>query len=205
MNNKQVWTTLDPSMSIFPRNAIFYPDLIEGYFVRPQLHLLKQNIRLPREEQTHHIQAFIIKSVLSISTFCKSLYNRGIFINITTEKLNHLHTKVQELCTSLKQHIGQRVKVVSKINLESLLTTDQFQKYGKSNHVQCVNEILKNAIISAKDLIKTNKQQSVVIRDYLMISLAYFNCFNCPGVSNLMNISLENSAKTQKHEERDDA
>ena len=101
-NIRQVWTAIDPARSIFPRNS-----LIEDYFFHPQLQLSEQNLKLPKEEQTHHIQASTIKSkLLCVSTFCKFLYHRGIFININTEELNRVQSKVQELCSTLKKHIG---------------------------------------------------------------------------------------------------
>lgn len=36
-NIRQVWTAIDPARSIFPRNSLRDPDLIEDYFFRPQL------------------------------------------------------------------------------------------------------------------------------------------------------------------------
>ena len=52
------------------------------------------------------------------------------------------------------------------------------------------------------DVIKINKQQAINIRDYLMVSLTYFNCLRA---SNLMNISLDDVEKISKHDEIDDA
>ena len=111
-NIRQVWTAIDPARLIFPRNSLKDPDLIEDYFFKPQLQLLEQNLRLPKEEQSHHIQASTIKSkLLSVSTFCKVLYNRGIFINIRTDEINRIISKVQELCSSLKKHIGHEKRL----------------------------------------------------------------------------------------------
>ena len=202
-NIKQVWTAIDPARSIFSRNSLRDPDLIEDYFFRSQLQLLEQNLKFPREEQTHHIQASTIKSkLLSVSTFCKFLYNRGVFININSDELTRLQSKVQELCSSLKKHIGQREKVVSKLKYQNLITMDQFKKYGNSKHVKDINEKLKNDLDLGNDIIKINKQLAIDIRDYLMVSLMYFNCLRA---SNLMNISLDDVEKIEKHDEIDDA
>lgn len=46
------------------------------------------------------------------------------------------------------------------------------------------------------------KQQSIDIRDYLMVTLTYLNCLMA---SNLMNISLDDVSKIKKHEEIDGA
>ena len=42
---RQVWTAIDPARSIFPRNSLRDPDLIEDYFFRPQLQLLEKNLK----------------------------------------------------------------------------------------------------------------------------------------------------------------
>lgn len=86
------------------------------------------------------------------------------------QELNSLISKCQELCASLKQHISQREKVVSKLKSESLITTEQFRKYGSSEHVQKVNKILKY-VAENKDRQKQrrSKQISIDIRDYLMV------------------------------------
>ena len=179
------------------------PNLIEDYIFRPQLQPLEQNLKLPKEEQMHHIQASTIKSkLLSVSTFCKFLYNRGIFININTDELNWVQSKVQELCSSLKKHIGQQEKIVSKFKFQCLIRTDQFLKYGNSEHVKSINEKLKKHSEHDKDVIKINKQQAINIRDYFMVSLSYFNCLQA---SNLMNISLDDVEKISKHDEINDA
>ena len=144
-----------------------------GLLFPSTVQLLEQNLKLPKEEQTHHIQASTIKSkLLSVSTFCKFLYNRGIFINISTDELNRIQSKVQELCGSLKMHIGQREKIVSKFKLQCLIRTDQFLKYGNSEHVQSINKKLKKYSEHDRDAIKINKQEAIYIRDYLMVSLS---------------------------------
>ena len=130
------------------------------------------------------------------------MYNRGVFININSDELTRLQSKVQELCSSLKKHIGQREKVVSKLKYQNLITTDQFKKYGNSKHVKDINEKLKNDLDLGNNIIKINKQLAIDIRDYLMVSLTYFNCLRA---SNLMNISLDDVEKIEKHDEIDDA
>ena len=79
---------------------------------------------------------------------------------------------------------------------------NQFMKYGNSEHVKSINEKLKNDLDLGKDTIKVNKQQAINIRDYLMVSLTYFNCLRA---SNLMNISLADIEKIEKQDEIDDA
>lgn len=146
--------TLDKNLSIFPRNLLRYPDRIEDHFFTPHVRNLRENLKATGKKIHRSIN-------YKIAIICKSLYNRGVFINIT----------VQELCASLKQHISQREKVVSKFKSETLITTEQFQKYGSSLHVQKVNEILKNvAENSERQKQRRTKQQAIDIRDYLMVS-----------------------------------
>ena len=76
-----------------------------------------------------------------------------------------------------------------------------FQDYGSSEHVSSINSTLVKSEKNKKDL-KLTKQRAIGIRDYLMVSLTYFNCLRA---SNLMNISLEDVKKIKKHEEVDDA
>ena len=91
---------------------------------------------------------------------------------------------------------------MSKLKYQNLITTDQFKKYGNAKHVKDINEKLKNDLDLGNDIIKINKQLAIDIRDYLMVSLTYFNCLRA---SNLMNISLEDVQKIEKHDEIDDA
>ena len=86
--------TLDKNLSIFPTNLLRYPDRIEDHFFTPHVRNLRENLKATGKK-IHSIN-------YKIAIICKSLYNRGVFINIT----------VQELCASLKQHISQREKVV---------------------------------------------------------------------------------------------
>ena len=89
----------------------------------------------------------------------------------------------------------------SKLKLKTLIRTDQFLKYENSEHVKEINEKLKNHSEHKKEAIKINKQQVINIRDYLMVSLTYFNFLRA---SNLMNISLDAVEKISKHDEIDD-
>ena len=191
-NIRQVWTAIDPARSIFPRNFLRDPDLIEDYFFRPQLQLLEQNLKLLKEAQTHHIQASTIKSkLLCVSTFCKFLYNRGIFININTEELNHVQSKVRELCSTLKKHIGQREKIVSKFTLQCSIRTDQFLKYRNLEHIKGINEKLKKHSEHDRDAIKFNKQQAISNK---RLPHAFVELFQ-----------LSSSVKSNEHDEIDDA
>ena len=166
--------------------------------------IYKTNLKVTGTREKKYIEASTIKSkLLSVSTFRKFLNNRCVFINIKVPELSHLISEWQELCASLKLHITQREKIVSKFKSESLITTEQFQKYGSSEHVQKINEILKYvAENSGRRKQRRSKQQSIDIRDYLMVTLMYFNCLRA---SNLMNISLDDVSKIKKHEEIDGA
>ena len=166
--------------------------------------IYKTNLKVTGTREKKYIEASTIKSkLLSVSTLRKFLNNRCVFINIKVPELSHLISECQELCASLKLHITQREKIVSKFKSESLITTEQFQKYGSSEHVQKINEILKYvAENSGRRKQRRSKQQSIDIRDYLMVTLMYFNCLRA---SNLMNISLDDVSKIKKHEEIDGA
>ena len=89
----------------------------------------------------------------------------------------------------------------SKLKLKTLIRTDQFLRYRNSELVKEINEKLRNHSEHNKDAIKINKQQVINIRDYLMVSLTYFNFLRA---SNLMNISLDAVEKISKHDEIDD-
>ena len=102
---RQIWTAVDANRSIFPRNYLRDPDLIEDYFYRPLYVSLQENLKLPKEEQSPHIQASTIKSKLcSLSVFCRFLMNRGLYISLTIEDLQCLTLRVQELCSSLNKN-----------------------------------------------------------------------------------------------------
>ena len=49
---------------------------------------------------------------------------------------------LQELNSSLKQYINQREQLISKFKSETLITTEQFQKYGNSKDVKDINKLL---------------------------------------------------------------
>ena len=204
-NVRQVWASVDPNRQIFPKNILQDPDAIEDYFYQPLYVSLKLNLKLPKEEQSPHVQAATIKSKLcSMNVFLRFLLNRGIFINLRADEINRMAMKIQELCASLKTSIDKREKLIAKIKSETLITVKNFQDFGSSNHVRSINQTLKNMSLSrAKSVeMKISKQSAIDIRDYLMVSLTYFNCLRA---SNLMNISLQDVNKITKHEEIDGA
>ena len=201
-NIKQVWREIDVDLSIFPRNFLSDADMIEDNFYRPHLKELIRNLNLPKEQQTAHIQASTIKSKLcSLSVFCRFLITRRIYINITFNALTRIIAKIQELNLSLKQYISQREQLISKYKSETLIITEQFQKYGNSKHVKDINELLYLLEHSSKTVI-INKQKAIEVRDYLMVSLTYFNCLRA---SNLMTITIEDVRKIIPHNEIDGA
>ena len=57
------------------------------------------------------------------------------------------------------------------------MTTEQFPKYGNSKHVKDINELLYLLVHSSKT-VTINKQKAIEVRDYLMVSLTYFNCLS---------------------------
>ena len=193
---------VDPRGSIFRRNHLNYTDLIEDNFYRPYLNLLIKNKNLPKNERTYHIQASTIKLKLcSLTVFCKFLYNRGILIDISTANLKRIMSKVQELCSSLRQYIDPREQEVSQIKSKLLITTKQFEAYWNSDYVKYVNTLLHTATKSIKS-ISTRKHKATEVRDYLMVSMTYFNCLR---TSNLINISLGDIKKIEKYSEIDGA
>lgn len=192
-NVTQIWTAVDSNRAIFPRNYLRDTDILKDYFYRPLYVSLQENLKLPKEEQSPYIQAATIKSKLcSLSVFCRFLINRSLFINLTIEDIQHLILKVKELCKSLKS-IDEREKVVTKFKSDTLLTVKNLQDYG-TEHVSSINSTLVKSEKNKKDL-KLTKQSAIDIRDYLMVSLTYFNCL---WASNLMNISLEDVKKNKK-------
>ena len=202
-NVRQIWTSCDPNLAIFPKNYLTNTDLVEDNFYYPLKRSLEINSRLPKEEQTSHIQASTIKSKLCCLTmFSKFLTNRSIFINLTRADLSAIIAKVQELNAALKKSIDQRFKVVSKYKSDHLLTVTDFKSYGSSDHVKEINQLLKNAHDGNLKKIKLNKQRAIDVRDHLMVSLTYFNCLRA---SNLMNIRLIDVEKITKHKEIDGA
>ena len=193
-NVAQIWTAADSNRAIFPRNYFRDTDILKDYFYRPLYVSLQENLKLPKEEQSPYIQAATIKSKLcSLSVFCRFLINRSLFINLTIEDIQHLILKVKELCKSLKKSIDEREKVVTKFKSDTLLTVKNFQDYG-TERVSSINSTLVKSEKNKKDL-KLTKQRVIDIRDYLMVSLTYFNCL---WASNLMNISLEDVKKNKK-------
>ena len=202
-NFRQIWTSCDPNLVIFPKNYLTNTDLVEDNFYYPLKRSLEINSRLPKEEQTSHIQASTIKSKLCcLSVFCKFLTNRSIFINLKRADLTAIIAKVQELNAALKSSIDLRFKVVSKYKSDHLLTVTDFKSYGSSDHVKEINQLLKNAHDGNLKTIKLNKQRAIDVRDHLMVSLTYFNCLRA---SNLMNIRLIDVEKITKHKEIDGA
>ena len=200
---RQVWTSVDINRAIFPRNYLRDPDGIEDYFYKPLYTSLLTNLKLPKEEESPHIQASTIKSKLcSVNVFLRFVTNRGIFINLTTDDISRLTLKIQELCNSLRKSIDAREKIMSKIKSDTLITVENFQNFGSSEHVRKINEILKNMSTDKKGKLSVTKQTAIDIRDYLMVSLSYFNCLRA---SNLMNITIHDVKKTTKHEEIEDA
>ena len=148
-NVRQVWTSVDPNREIFPKNMLQDPDAIEDYFYQPLCFSLKQNLKLPKEQQSPHVQAATIKSKLcSMNVFLRFLLNRGIFINLRVDEINRMTMKIQELCASLKTSIDQREKLIAKIKSEGLITVKNFQDFGSSNHVKNINQTLKSMSLS---------------------------------------------------------
>ena len=198
-------TSVDPNRQIFPENLLQDPDAIEDYFYQPLYLSLKQNLKLPKEEQSPHVQASTIKSKLcTMNAFLKFLLNQGIFINLRADEINRLTMKIQELCASLQTSIDQREKLIVKIKSETLITVKNFQDFGSSDHVKNINQTLKNMSLSQvkRGKMKINKQSAIDICDYLMVSLTYFSCLRA---SNLISMSLQDVSKITKHEEIDGA
>ena len=200
---KQIWRAVDVNMGVFPRNFLNDPDLIEDNFYCPHLmNILIANMNLPKANQTVHIQASTIKSKLwSLAVFARFLINRGIFINIRYNSLTRIITKVQELNSSLKRYIDQREQVMSKHKSDTLIAANKFQSYGSSKHIKELNADLHSLTTSPKS-VKLSKQKAIDVRDYLMVSLTYFNCFRA---SNLMNITLADISRMKPHNEIDGA
>lgn len=97
-NVTQIWTSVDSNRAIFPRNYLRDTDILGDYFYRPLYVSLQENLKLPKEEQSPHIQAATIKSKpCSLSVICRFLINRDLFINLTIEDIQHLILKVKEL------------------------------------------------------------------------------------------------------------
>ena len=159
-------------------------------------------MNLPKAKQTVHIQASKIKSKLcSLAVFARFLINRGIFINIRYNSLTRIITKVQELNSSLKRYIDQREQVMSKHKSDTLIAANKFQSYGSSKHIKELNADLHSLTTNPKS-VKLSKQKAIDVRDYLMVSLTYFNCFR---PSNLMNITLADISRMKPHNEIDGA
>ena len=198
-------TSVDPNRQIFPENLLQDPDAIEDYFYQPLYLSLKQNLKLPKEEQSPHVQASTIKPKLcAMNAFLKFLLNQGIFINLRADEINRLTMKIQELCASLQTSIDKREKLIAKIKSETLITVKNFQDFGSSDHVKNINQTLKNMSLSQvkRGKMKINKQSAIDIYDYLMVSLTYFSCLRA---SNLISISLQDVSKITKHKEIDGA
>ena len=198
-NVRQVWTSVDPNRQIFPKNVLQDPDAIEDYFYQPLYVSLKQLEITERGRKSPCTSRYKSK-LCSINVFLRFLLNRGIFINLRADEINRMTMKIQELCASLKTSIDRREKLIAKIKSEALITVKNFQDFGSSSHVKNINQTLKNMSLSrAKSVeMKISKQSPIDIRDYLMVSLTYFNCLRA---SNLMNISLQDVNKIAKHEE----
>ena len=190
-NVKLVWREVDINMGVFPRDFLNDPDLIEDNFYRPHLNALIANINLPKAKQTVHIQASTIKSKLCSLAVIKIRYN----------SLSRIIPKVQELNSSLKMSIDQREQVISKHKSDTLIAANKFQSYGNSKHIKETNQDLYSLSVSPKTVTLT-RQKAIDVRDYLMVSLTYFNCLR---VSNLMNITLTGINNIKPHDEIDGA
>ena len=201
-NVKQIWREVDVNTLVFPRNFLNDSDLIENNFYRPCLNMLIGNMNLPKEKQTVHIQASTIKSKLcSLAVFARFLINRSIFINIRYNFLTRIITKVQELSSSLKRYTDQRQQVMSKHKSDKLIAANKFQSYGSSKDIKELNAGLRSLTTSPKS-VKLSKQKAIDVRDYLTVSVTYFNCLR---VSNLMNITLADISRMKLHNEIDGA
>ena len=201
-NVKQIWREVDVNTLVFPRNFLNDSDLIENNFYRPRLNMLIGNMNLPQEKQTVHIQASTIKSKLcSLAVFARFLINRSIFINIRYNFLTRIITKVQELSSSLKRYTDQREQVMSKHKSDKLIAANKFQSYGSSKDIEELNAGLASLTTSPKS-VKLSKQKVIDVRDYLTVSVTYFNCLR---VSNLMNIILADISRMKLHNEIDGA
>ena len=84
---------------------------------------------------------------------------------------------------------------------DTLIAANKFQSYGSFKHIKELNEDLHSLITSPKSD-KLSKQKAIDVRDYLMVSLTYFNCFRA---SNLMNITLADISRMKPHNEIDGA
>ena len=87
--------------------------------------------------------------------------------------------KIQELCASVKKSIGSREKLISKIESETLFTVKNVQDFRSSEHVRNINQMLKIMSMSKvrSGKMKITTQSATDIRDYLMVSLTYFNIY----------------------------
>ena len=105
-NVADIWHCVDDEMAIFPRNFLSNPCLIEDNFYIPTRANLEKQMKLPKHERGHYIQASTIKSKLcTISVFCRFLGNRSVFINLKRTDLVMIQAKVSELCSALKPAI----------------------------------------------------------------------------------------------------
>ena len=202
-NVADIWRCVDDEMAIFPRNFLSNTCLIEDNFYIPTRANLEKQMKLPKHERGHYIQASTIKSKLcAVSVLCRFLGNRSIFINLKRTDLVYIQAKVSELCSALKPAIDQRFKVMSKFKSENLLTVTSFQSYGSSEHIKYINQFLKKSAAKETKGVTLTKQRAIDVRDYLMVSLSYFNCLRA---SNLFNISIEDFTNIKKHDEIQDA
>ena len=76
---------------------------------------------------------------------------------------------------------------MAKFKSENLLAVSDFKCYGSSVHAKEINSMLKETGENKFSNIRITKQRATDMRDYLMLSLRYFNYLRA---SNLMSITL---------------
>ena len=177
---KTFWQAIDPMMEVSP-NKMATTDNIEDLYFVPLFHKI-----LKQQEDPSLMQGIVqpgtIKAVFSsVSTFLRFLETRQIYVGLNAREITTVQKKLKELKNRLKDVSKQREADLREWKADNLITPQDTEKYGNSEHVQRIIKLFnsKDAFISLDD--------ARHCRNFIMYMITTANA--CRS-SNIVNITL---------------
>ena len=187
-----VWVKIDPSQKVLPKCLFVDPNLLSDYYAGPLIRIMKEQQRLPYEEQSNHIQPKTLAIKLgSLKLYFTFLITRRIFAGMNFTDLEMAKAKIKELLDTLKPYVRQREEDLKIYKKGNVLTPNVILKYFNSKHVA---DIRSRLLI---DDYVPSKLEVIDVRDYLMIMICLMNATRA---SNLINMTVGDVEKAYQDE-----
>ena len=188
--------SVDPDMTIHP-NSFNDNEVLENRFYIPQRDLLIENKDKEPHEQSAHIQASTIRSkLISLNRFIDFIEERHLYISLIPEHLVNLRRTSNSCKKNLKKLCEERTQEIKRFKSSVLISTNEFQQYGCSDHVIHVCKQLQEVLDDPETFISFH--EAIDIRNYLMLNICIVNCLRA---SNLINMTIHDFQQAKKDNE----